>query len=331
MSIVLAQAMRNNHVENLYRGDVVVVNTDREIMMFLGDPHKLTYWRSAAKPFQVLPFLEAGGLERYGITDKELALMTASHGGEPDHVVTAANLLAKIGFSENALRCGSAPPMHQLSMRNLLESNKPWTPLHNCCSGKHGAMLALAAMKGYDPACYDDLAHPAQQEILSVIAEITRMDTETIGIGIDGCGVPIYYLPISRMAQAYALLATPDKHPDQKRREALRKIADVMTRNPWFVAGTGRLDTILMEVTEGKLLAKLGADGVYCVSVMGTGVGIALKIESGDVRVIHPVIVELLTQLALINDNEKFQLESLLDSSIYNHRQEIIGRFETVF
>jgi L-asparaginase II len=331
MSIVLARAMRNNHVENLYRGDVVVVNTDQEIMMIMGDQHKRTYWRSAAKPFQAIPFLEAGGLERYGISGKELALMTSSHGGEPDHVVTAASLLAKIGFNENALRCGSAPPMHQSSMRDLLESKKPWTPFHNCCSGKHGAMLALAAMKGYDPACYDDLSHPVQQEILSVIAEITGMETETIGIGIDGCGVPIYYLPINRMAQAYALLAIPDKHPDPKRRKALRQIVDVMTRNPWYVAGTGRLDTILMEVTEGKLLAKLGADGVYCVSVMGKGIGIALKIESGDVRVIQPVIVELLTQLKLITDNERCQFQSRLDSSIYNHRQEIIGRLETVF
>ncbi|MDW7671769.1 MAG: asparaginase [Bacillota bacterium] len=331
MSIVLAQATRNNHVENLYRGDAVVVNTDQKIMMFLGDPHKLTFWRSAAKPFQVLPFLEAGGMERFGITDKELALMTASHGGEPIHVVTAANLLAKMGLNEEALRCGSAPPMHQPSMINLLKSKKAWTPLHNCCSGKHGAMIALAAMKGYDPACYDDLSHPVQQEILSAISEVTGMDPETIGIGTDGCGVPIYYLPISRMAQAYALLATPDKHPDQKRRDGLRLIADVMTHNPWYVAGTGRLDTILMEVTEGKLLAKLGADGVYCVSVMGEGIGIALKIESGDVRVIQPVIVALLSQLGLINDNVTFQLHSLLDSSIYNHRREIIGRFETVF
>jgi L-asparaginase II len=331
MSIVLARAMRNNHVENLYRGDVVVVNTDHEIMMIMGDPYKRTYWRSAAKPFQTIPFLEAGGLERYGMTDKELALMTASHGGEPDHVVTAANLLEKIGFNENALRCGSAPPMHQPSMRDLLESKKPWTPFHNCCSGKHGAMLALAAMKGYDPACYDDLSHPVQQEILSVIAEITGMEAETIGIGIDGCGVPIYYLPINRMAQAYALLALPDKHPDPKRRKALRQIADVMTRNPWYVAGTGRLDTILMEVTKGKLLAKLGADGVYCVSVMGKGIGIALKIESGDVRVIQPVIVELLTQLELITDDEKCRLQSRLNSSIYNHRQQVIGRLETVF
>ncbi len=330
MSEVLVQATRGNLVENIYHGDVVVVQSDGKILLSLGDPEKQTYWRSAAKPFQVLPFIEAGGLEKYQITPKELALMCASHGGEPEHVALVAGLLEKIGFSESDLRCGSAAPMNITAMRKMLKQGETWNQLHNCCSGKHAAMLALAAMKNYDPDHYEVISHPVQQEMLQAISQVTGVVTENIGIGTDGCGVPIYYLPLSAMAYAYAGLSQPKAYKHPTRGIAMGHIAKAMTRHPWFVAGTGRLDTILMEVTQGKLLAKLGADGVYCVSVMGEGIGIALKIESGDVRVIDPLIVKLLYQMGFISDKERAAMEEQFDFNIYNHRKEVIGKMECI-
>ena len=331
MSIMLVHATRGHLVENMFRGDVVAVNADHKIIFSLGEPDKKTYWRSAAKPFQVLPFIEADGMKEYGVTNSELALMCASHGGEAKHVEGVSELLEKVGFTEADLRCGSAPPMHQPSMRSLLKQGQIWSQLHNCCSGKHTAMLALAAMRNYDTADYERVTHPVQREMLQAVAQSTGMEQEKIGIGIDGCGVPIYYMPLVKMAGAYALLSQPEKAGTSERCEALLRISEAMTKNPWYVAGTDRLDTILMEVTQGKVLAKLGADGVYCVSVMNEGIGIALKIESGEVKVIDVVVVELLSRMNLISEREKKELDDRLDASIYNHRRDKIGKLETVF
>ena len=331
MSVILAHATRNKLVENIYHGDAVVVNLKNDSLYELGDIYKSTYWRSAAKPFQTLPFVEAGGIEHYQVNDQELALMTASHGGEPRHTKVVEGLLEKIGFSSSDLRCGSAPPMYHPAYKQLLRDHQPYSELHNCCSGKHSCMLALAAVKKHPAEHYDSLNHPVQQEMFKVIAEICGMEQQKIGIGTDGCGVPIYYLPLYNMAKAYAVLSSPVQIDNEKRQHALSRIAKAMTSQPYFVAGTKRLDTILMEVTKGRLLAKLGADGVYCVSVMGEGIGIALKIECGEIRVIEPIIIELLHKQQYISDQEHHELQQLLDFNIYNHRRDVIGKLEAVF
>ena len=331
MTTELVHALRNNFVENIYRGDVVVVNQNGNILFELGNGKNATYWRSSAKPFQILPFVEAGGMEAYGISGEELALMCASHGGEPEHVDAVDKLLQKINFSEDDLRCGAAAPMYQPAANEILKQQKQWTQLHNCCSGKHSGMLAIASMKGYSIDEYENIEHPVQQEALKAASEFTEVPTDQIGIGVDGCGAPIFYLPLNKMAKAYAILSRPEELPDQKRADALKTIGKAMTEHAWFVAGTGRLDTILMEVSQGRLLAKLGADGVYCVSVMGEGIGIALKIECGVVRAIEPVIVELLRRMEYISDAEAQEMCRQLDFSIYNHRKEVIGILKTVF
>ncbi|RQD71232.1 MAG: asparaginase [Tindallia sp. MSAO_Bac2] len=331
MTIELVHASRNSYVENIYRGDVVVVNREGSILFELGDGKKRSYWRSSAKPFQILPFVEAGGIEKYNISGEELALMCASHGGEPEHVQAVEKLLRKIGFSEDDLRCGAAVPMYQPAANEVLRQQKKWTQLHNCCSGKHAGMLAMADLKGYSTENYERIEHPVQQEALQVTSEFTDIPMEDIGIGVDGCGAPIFYLPLDKMAKTYALLSEPEILSDKKRSDALVVIGKAMTEYPWYVAGTGRLDTILMEVSKGRLLAKLGADGVYCVSVMGEGIGIALKIECGVIRAIEPVIVELLRRLEYISDAEAQEMCRQLDFGIYNHRKEVIGILKTIY
>ncbi|SFI33415.1 L-asparaginase II [Tindallia magadiensis] len=331
MTVELVHASRNRFVENIYRGDVVVVNDKGDILFELGNGKKTTYWRSSAKPFQVLPFVEAGGMETFQITGEELALMCASHGGEPEHVEKVRALLEKIGFAEEDLRCGAASPMYQPAAKKILQQQQSWTALHNCCSGKHTGMLAMAALKNYPREKYEAIAHPVQQEALQVAADFTEMEAAEIGIGVDGCGAPIYYLALDKMAKAYARLSKPEAITPPSRAEAMTIIGKAMTDHAWYVAGTGRLDTVLMEVSKGRLLAKLGADGVYCVSVMGEGIGISLKIESGVIRAIEPVIVELLRRLSFISDAEALEMEHRLDFAIYNHRKEVIGVLKPVF
>lgn len=331
MTVELVHGLRNRYVENVYRGDVVVVDEQGKVLLELGNGRKQSYWRSSAKPFQILPFVEAGGMEAYHITGPELALMCASHGGEPGHIEAVESLLEKISFSQGHLRCGAAAPMYLPAAHQLLSQQKQWTQLHNCCSGKHSGMLAIGAMKGYSLKEYEKIHHPVQQEALKVASELTAVAADQIGIGVDGCGAPIFYLPLYNMAKAYAMLSKPALLPDPKRAEALKTIGTAMTDHAWFVAGTGRLDTVLMEVSQGRVLAKLGADGVYCVSIMGEGIGIALKIECGVIPAIEPVMVELLRRMQYISDAEAQEMVRQLDFSIYNHRKEVIGVLKTVF
>ena len=91
MSIELVHVYRDPYVESIHRGDVVAVK-DNKIVFSYGDPYKKTFWRSSAKPFQVIPFIKAGGLEKYHIEEHELALMTSSHSGEAEHVNTVVTI-----------------------------------------------------------------------------------------------------------------------------------------------------------------------------------------------------------------------------------------------
>jgi len=334
MTAELVHGFRNGYLENIYRGDLVVVRLGRsgeEVVYELGNRFKRTFWRSSAKPFQAVPFVEAGGMEQYKITGEELALMCASHGGEAGHIEAVRGLLEKFGLSDAHLNCGAVIPMHQKTAQELLKQQKEWTQLHNCCSGKHAGMLAIAALKGYELDDYEKIKHPLQQEVLGLAAEVSGVAKEDIGIGLDGCGAPIFYFPIYNMARAYALLSQPGLINDQKRSEAVKLVAKAMTEHPWYVAGTDRLDTILMETTGGRVLAKLGADGVYCVSVMERGIGIAMKIECGLAAPIGPVIVELLRRLEYIDRDEEKSLKEKLDFKVYNRRSETVGEIKAVF
>lgn len=331
VSEVLVHVSRGEEVECIHRGDLVVVNLEGDILYSVGDPHKETYWRSAAKPFQVLPLIEAGGIDKYGFTGEELALMSSSHGGEERHVNIVKEIFKKLNSKVDLLDCGIASPMNINAARDVIRGGGNFQHVHNACSGKHSAMIALALLKGFPVKNYIKLEHPVQQEILDVIADVTEFKREEIKIGVDGCGVPVFHMPIYNMALAYAKLSKPDGVEPESRKEALRIVGDAMTKNPYFVAGTGRLDTLLMEVTKGRLVAKLGAEAVYCVGVMDKGIGIVFKIEDGNYRAIDPVIVELLRRLDFISTEEYEKLKDQWEVKIRNHRKEVIGTIKAVF
>lgn len=330
MSVELAHVIRGGRVECIHRGDLVVADMEGNILYSLGDPCKSTYWRSSAKPFQLVPLIEAGGIEKYGFTGEELAVMAASHGGEERHVERVKGIFKKLGISFNMLDCGVAPPLYAPAAKEVLKKGGVYTPLHNNCSGKHSAMIALALLKGYPVEGYINPGHPVQQDILEVVSGVTEMGRDDIGIGVDGCGVPVFYMPLLNMAKAYAKLSKPEGIEPESRRIALKIIGEAMTRNPYYVAGTGRLDTCLMEVTKGKIVAKLGAEAVYCLGIMGKGIGIALKIEDGNTRAIGPVIIELLRKLDFITYREFELLRDWWEVPIKNHRKEVIGAIKAV-
>ena len=331
MSEVLAHVMRGKEIESVHRGSLVVLDKDYRVAYSLGNPGMRTYWRSAAKPFQVLSMIEAGGIEKYGFDDEEIAVMTASHGGEEKHVERVRSIFAKMGCGLETLDCGAAAPMHWPAARKILKKGEAYGQIHNPCSGKHSSMIALALLKGYEIKDYILPDHPVQREMLDTISDVTGLKREDIGIGVDGCGVPVFGLPLFNMAAAYSKLVLPRDVKTEVRREALSKVAGVMTGNPYYVAGSRRLDTLLMEVTKGRLVAKLGAEGVYCIGVIGEGIGIALKIEDGSSRAIDAVILELLKRLGLVSAMEHDRLREGCKMKVRNHRKEIIGEIRVAF
>lgn len=329
MAQLVAEVTRGGLVESIHRGDMAVVDSRGNVIYSLGDPHKVTFWRSAAKPFQVLPLVEDGGVERFSLAAPELALMTSSHGGEPRHVDTAISILNKLGHTPDVLECGAAPPMSQRAANALLKRGEQFSPLTNACSGKHCNMIALSMMREYDISGYAHPTHPVQADLFRAVSDLTGLMPKDIHLGIDGCGVPVYALPLYNMAIAYAHLSKPDAFPGP-RQNALRTIAAAMTTHPYFVAGTNRLDTLLMEVTEGRILAKLGAEGVYCLSAMDEGIGLALKIEDGNTRAIDPVIIQTLHRLALLKPEEMEKLAERRMPVVRNHRGETVGTIRAV-
>lgn len=331
MSEVLAHVFRGDEIESTHRGSLAVVDENGIILYSVGDPYSFAYLRSAAKPFQVVPMVEAGGIERFGFNDEEIAIMTSSHGGEEKHVETVKRIFDKMGCDIEALDCGVAAPLYSTEARRILKSGREFQQLHNPCSGKHSCMIALAILKGYEIQGYVRPNHPVQQEMLDVICDMTELCKEEIKIGIDGCGVPVFGLPIYNMAKAYSKLAKPEGVNPGSRGEALKIIGRAMSQNPYLVAGTGRLDTLLMETTGGRLIAKLGMEGVYCIGVIGKGIGITVKIEDGHYRAVDPVAVELLRRLDLITPDEFEQLKDSWLVKIKNHRGDVVGDIKAVF
>lgn len=330
MSEPLVNVIRGGRVESIHRGDWVLVDVHGRILAHKGDPMKRTYWRSSAKPFQAIPTLEAGAEEKYALTVEEISLLCASHNGEVRHVETALAILHKMGLDESALDCGAAQPMLLEAAFDTVQRGESFSQLQNPCSGKHSGMLALCLINGWPLENYISKDHPVQKAMLKSIAHAVSMDENDIGIAIDGCGVPVFELPLYNMALAYARLSLPEAFFEGAGLKAAKSVAHAMTHAPFFVAGTKRLDTNLMAATEGRILAKLGAESVYCVSLMSKGMALVLKVEDGSYRAIDPVIIDLLSRMGELSASELEKLSYHQKPLLRNQRKEIIGHLECV-
>jgi len=294
---------------------------------FLGDPEVATYLRSAAKPFQCLPLLLAGGEERFGLTPADLALICASHNGDPEHTRGAEDLLARGGFGVDDLLCGAHIPLGRESAQRMLRAGEEPTPLHNNCSGKHAGMLLACKLLGFPAADYVAPDHPLQRRILEHVLEICRVPREQVGIGIDGCSVPAFHMPLSAAARGYAALADPRAAGLQADvAAALDRVARAMTSEPGMVAGSGRFTTRLMEATRGRVLAKEGAEGFYALAVRGpVALGIAVKIADGGERCRDGVVLDVLRELGSLAGAEFEELAEHHARPILNAREVRVG------
>lgn len=307
---IYVEVRRGGLLESVHRVHAALVDAAGNLLAYAGDPRRVAYWRSAAKPLQLIPFVAAGGDRVYGLGPADLAVMAASHHGEDAHVRQVQHILARTGFDEAALQCGAHPPIDREAAERLLRAGEKPRPIHNNCSGKHAGMLAHARLLGADPARYREPDHPVQRRILETIAAFAGIGQEEVALGVDGCGVPVYALPLAAMARAYARLSRPEAaegalalsfaSADEISAAAARVVAG-MQAHPHLVAGRGSANTAMLEALSPAIVAKGGAEGVYCLGHT-SGWGIALKVEDGGQRAAAPAALELLALLGFVDD-----------------------------
>ena len=322
----IVYAYRGSLVENRHAISLAVVRPDGALLAYAGEPGRVGYLRSTAKPFQALVLFTTNAAERFNLSAEEIALATASHDGTPRHVAVAAGFLEKLGLGPAHLACGTHPPFSRAARQALKEAGQEPTPLHHNCSGKHAGMLAAALALGASPEGYEHPEHPVQQEIRRILTALTGL--EEIPHATDGCSVPTFALPLTRAARLMAQLAAPEAAPPAYR-EGLERVFQAMRRHPDLVAGEGALDTVLMQALPG-VVAKRGADGYYGLALRDTPhgpLGVALKVEDGQNAARAPVVARLLEALG-VEGADGEALTAFRRPVLKNHRGLEVGRLE---
>ncbi|HEU0174027.1 MAG TPA: asparaginase [Blastocatellia bacterium] len=335
----LVEVTRGSLVESRHRGFIAVVDAAGAVVASLGDIGTPVWFRSAAKPFQAIPIIASGAAARYGFTPRELAVIAGSHSGENAHLETVLSILNKISLDESALKCGAHLPFDEASAKRLRAENKEPRALHNNCSGKHAGMLAFAKHIGEPVENYLDPDHPIQRRIRSTLARFADAPVDEIKIAVDGCSAPVFGLSVEAMARSYARLAGARRAGiEPELAAAADAMVSAMIEYPEMVGGTrDRLDTDLMLVAKGEIISKVGAEGTQLLGVKPNerypkGLGIAIKIEDGDVRRARdPVVIETLRQLGLLDDAQLAALASYARSTVFNHREIEVGEVRTCF
>lgn len=335
----LVEVRRGGITESWHRGHVLAIEPDGNVLAYLGAPQTtVTFLRSSAKPFQAMPLLVSGAAERFGFTDREVALACASHNGEPIHTELAASMLQKIGLGPEALKCGIHEPYSVEAARELRERGEAPNALHNNCSGKHAGMLAVALHLGAPIETYNRPEHPVQLAIGKTIAQFADVPVEDLAVAVDGCAVPVFGMTVKAMAFVFARLVSPPQSFDEPTRRACERIVRVMSTYPELIGGTSdRLDTEMMRAAPGRLVSKVGAEGVYTAGIKPCeewprGLGVALKIEDGDDRRARPtVVVESLRQLGVLKDESLEAMAKYAFFPVFNRPGELVGEIRAKF
>jgi len=325
--VPIAATYRGGHPENLHFGSFAVVSASGEVLASAGDIDFPTFTRSALKPFQSTPLI-ARAAQRYALGAAAIAVLGASHRGEPGHPARVASRLARIGAGEAALACGTHEPYFFRSLGLTPEPGARFNRLQHNCSGKHTGMLMLAHALGQPLAGYLDLGHPVQQAIVDCVAHFSGLAPERLVRGIDGCSAPNYALPLRALAQAFARL-TLDA-PDAVYGDTPRRVARARGRHPELVSGQKRNDLVLMTAGRGDWVSKVGADGVQAMASFSRGVGIAAKVSDGNLTPLMVALVAALEQLGWTDGASRAALAGLLPPPMKNAAGIEVGEMRAV-
>jgi L-asparaginase II len=321
---VLVEVLRGGRVESDHRGAVIVVDSGSKVVLAVGDVEQAVFPRSAVKAMQALPLVESGAADAYGFGDKELALACSSHSGEPNHVEVAAAMLARAGLAEDALKCGSHWPVNQAATVELARSGAAPSQLHNNCSGKHSGFLCTCVQSGIGTKGYVGFGHPFQELIRETMEAVTGARHEAANSGTDGCSIPTYAVPLKSLALGFARMATGNGFAPVRAKAAAR-LFDACMKEPFFVAGTGRACTKLMQAAPGRIFVKTGAEGVFCAAVPEAGLGIALKCEDGTGRAAEVVVAEVLARLFRNDAELSAKLHEMARPELHNWNGILVG------
>jgi L-asparaginase II len=327
--VPLAVATRGGVVEAVHYGSIAVVDAGGTVLHAAGDVGARIFPRSSLKPLQALPLVAHPGFARFGFGPREIALLCASHSGEPRHAETVAQMLQTIGGHKHQLLCGTHPPLYFEAMDIRPRAEDIYAVVHHQCSGKHTGMLALAALLDLPADDYINPAHPVQQQVLEAVEYFTGVPRAQIITGIDGCSAPNFAVPLAALAAAFARLSVAT--PDPRYGDAPRLILEAMARHPEMVSGLKRLDLAVAHAGKGDWVPKSGAEAVHALVVRSRGLGIAIKVADGSARAVAPVVVSVLQQLGLTDSLIDTPLEGYARPPITNLRGVVTGTMVPVF
>ena len=321
--VPLAVATRGDAVDAIHYGSVAVVDRDGSLLYAAGDPGFLIMTRSALKPFQAMPFVAGGGVAHFRYTKAQVALLCASHSGEPRHIDAVAGMLAAAGNTAAELQCGTHAPGFY-DVRGEIPPPPPYSPLAHNCSGKHSGMLAYCVQCGLPKESYLAFDHPLQQAIRCAVAHFTSTPEGELVAGVDGCSAPNYAVPLARLALGFARLAADRSDPEYGNAPAI--LADAMVAHPEMVSGEHRNDLALMRAGRGDWVTKIGAEGVQAIGIRSKGIGIAVKVVDGAKRGLHPATVATLDQLGLLDASQRAELAEWREPLVRNYRGTVTGQ-----
>jgi L-asparaginase II len=321
---VLVEVFRGGLVESRHRGAIAVVDAHGAMVLAIGDITKAVFPRSAVKPLQALLLVESGAADRYAFGDEELALACASHNGEPAQVEVVTRMLSKADLDLSALGCGTHWPSSQTAAFALARAGVMPSALHNNCSGKHAGFLSVACALGVDHRGYWRPDHAVQRHVRAVLEDLTDAPLSDDDRAIDGCSVPTWAIPIANLARAFAKFGT-GRGLALGRADAAARLRAACARKPWYVAGTGRFCTEVMQLLGLRVLVKTGAEGVFCAALPELGFGIAIKCDDGAGRAAEAIMAALIARFVRLDDVERAIVASFVRPSLRNWNGTEVG------
>jgi L-asparaginase II len=314
---VCVEVTRGSLVESCHRGSVAVVDGDGSTVFSLGEVEAGVFPRSACKAMQALPLVESGAAEAYGFGDRELALACASHSGEDEHVALAASMLSRAGRDVDTLECGAHWSANQKTLIHQARMLDLPSALHNNCSGKHAGFICACCHRSIDPKGYVGYDHPLQRDIRDTMASLTGTILGRDNCATDGCSIPTYAVPLKALAHGFAKMATGNGL-SASRAHASRRLIEACMAEPFYVAGTGRACTKLMEIAPGRIFAKTGAEGVFCAAIPERGIAMALKCEDGSTRAAEAMVAAALARFFEKDSDVHSELMAMANRAIHN-------------
>lgn len=325
----LVEEFRGGVLENVHLGVLCGVSDKGEVIYEVGDAEHMTFLRSAAKPFQAIPVMKQKIAEKYGLTDAEAAMFAASHRGETYHIEALESIMEKTGLVEDQLLCCPTYPLNDEPKFACMREGKAPRKLYHNCSGKHLGIIAAARELGYPTETYWESSHPVQQDILHTLAYMAEYPVDEIKVGVDGCGFPIYSLPLKNIAKAYLKLACPDLIDDPETRDAVERMVRYMHGAPDSIASHNFICSELLR--DPNIVAKGGAKGVYCFSLIKERIAFALKVIDGSETPWPITVASILEQIGYSNQATIDRLYTVVPKEIKNDNRIVVGERKAAF